>query len=146
MNWIVYTHILSACAWIGGSILLFGLGLFLKEPSAKSAVYNAIGPFYGYFETLWLVILVITGISLGKTYGLMAMLWTDSPLAYLVEIKLALVATLILLTLIHLVIAFSTHGKSRTPMQHWLSRGSSMGIFILNLIILEVAGQIRDML
>lgn len=146
MNWIVYTHILSACAWIGGSILLFGLGLFLKEPSAKSAVYNAIGPFYGYFETLWLVILVVTGIWVGETFGLMEMMGTGSPLGRLIEIKLALVAVLILLTLIHLTIAFRTHGKSRTTLQHWLSRGSSMGIFILNLIILEVAGQIRDML
>jgi len=147
MPWILYIHILAACAWIGGSIVLFGLGLFLKDKSTQNAVYGAIGPFYGYFETAWLVILITTGFLLGEYYELFSLIGNDdSELASFVTTKMLLVFALSLATLIHLYIAFSTHQKTRSLRQKLLSRGGSLAIFILNLAILWVAMNIRTLL
>ncbi|MDD4854608.1 MAG: hypothetical protein PHQ22_03055 [Sulfuricurvum sp.] len=147
MPWILYIHILAACAWIGGSIVLFGLGLFLKDKSTQDAVYGAIGPFYGYFETGWLLMLIATGFLLGEHYELFSLIGNgDSELAYYFTTKMILVSALSLATLIHLYIAFSTHQKTRSLRQKLLSRGGSMAIFILNLAILWVAMNIRTLL
>lgn len=147
VSWILYIHILAACAWIGGSIVLFGLGLFLKDKSTQDAVYSAIGPFYGYFETAWLLILIVTGFLLGEYYQLFSLIGNDAGLlAYYVTTKMVLVSALSLATLIHLYIAFSTHQKIRSLRQKLLSRGGSMAIFILNLAILWVAMNIRTLL
>lgn len=147
MAWILYIHILAACAWIGGSIVLFGLGVFLKDKTTQEAVYGIIGPFYGYFETVWLIILISTGLLLGKNYELFSLIGdTQSDLSSLITIKAALVLALSLATIIHLYIAFSTHKKSRSLHQKLISRGGSLAIFILNLAILWVAMQIRTLL
>lgn len=147
MPWILYLHILAACAWIGGSIVLFGLGLFIKEKATQNAVYGAIGPFYGYFETVWLVILITTGIILANHYSLFGLIGnSDSELARLITFKIALVALLSVATIVHLFIAFATHTKNRTLSQMLLSRGSSLAIFLFNLIILWVAMNIRTLL
>lgn len=147
MPWILYLHILAACAWIGGSIVLFGLGLFIKDKVTQNAVYGAIGPFYGYFETVWLVILIITGVILANHYGLFGLIGnSDSELAHLITLKITLVALLSVATIVHLFIAFATHAKDRTLLQMLLSRGSSLAIFLLNLIILWVAMNIRGLL
>lgn len=147
MNWILYIHILSACAWIGGSIMLFGLGVFIKDKSAQDSVYGIIGPFYGYFETVWLLILIATGLFLGKNYDLFALIGIGTnELAYYVTIKIILVSILSFMTLIHLYIAFSTHKKTLSLHQMLFSRGSSLSIFILNLAILWVAMNIRTLL
>jgi hypothetical protein len=60
--------------------------------------------------------------------------------------KVYLVIVLTMLTFVHLVIAFKTHMISRTKWQQFLSRGSSLGIFFLNLIILWYAIGVRSML
>ncbi|MGZ5209053.1 MAG: hypothetical protein ACXWB0_08560 [Sulfuricurvum sp.] len=147
MTWILYIHILAACAWIGGSIVLFGLGVFLKDKATQEAVYSVIGPFYGYFETVWLVILITTGLLLGKHYALFSLIGNDqSDLASFITIKALLVLALSLATMIHLYIAFSTHKKGRSMRQKLLSRGGSLAIFILNLAILWVAMNIRTLL
>lgn len=147
MTWILYIHILAACAWIGGSILLFGLGVFLKDKETQEKVYGAIGPFYGYFETVWLLILIGTGFILGGHYNLLPLAGSDgSDLAYYVTLKMVLVGGLALATLIHLYIAFSTHKSTRSLSEQILSRGGSLAIFILNLGILWVAITIRTML
>jgi uncharacterized membrane protein len=147
MAWILYLHILAACAWIGGSIVLFGLGLFIKDKSVQHTVYSVIGPFYGYFETVWLVILITTGIILANHYSLFVMVGnSDSELACLITLKITLVSLLSIATLTHLYIAFATHTKNRTYSQNLLSRGSSLAIFFLNLTILWVAMNIRTLL
>jgi uncharacterized membrane protein len=147
MPWILYLHILAACAWIGGSIVLFGLGLFIKDKVTQNVVYGAIGPFYGYFETVWLVILIITGIMLANHYALFGLIGnSDSELGRLIALKIALVALLSVATIVHLFIAFATHTKNRTYSQNLLSRGSSLAIFFLNLTILWVAMNIRTLL
>jgi uncharacterized membrane protein len=146
MTWILYIHILAACSWIGGSILLFALGVFLKDPATQEAVYGAIGPFYGYFETVWLVVLITTGLIMGEYYNLFTLLGSQGDLAQAVEIKLLLVVALTIATIVHLIIAFSTHKKTRTFYQKLLSRGGSMAIFLLNLAILWFAMEIRTLL
>ncbi len=147
MSWILYIHILSACAWIGGSIVLFGLGLFLKDKATQEAVYGTIGPFYGYFETGWLLILITTGFLLGEHYELFSLIGNfDTDLATYITIKIALVFALSIATLIHLYIAFSTHQKMRSLRQKLLSRGGSLAIFVLNLAILWVAMNLRTLL
>lgn len=147
MTWILYVHILAACSWIGGSILLFGLGLFLKDKKVQHHVYSAIGPFYGYFETLWLLILISTGTAMGEHYALFPLVGTlQNDLGYYVTMKVLLVAGLSAATLLHLYIAFSTHQKTRTLRQTLLSRGGSLSIFIFNLAILWAAMNIRTLL
>lgn len=147
MAWVLYIHILAACAWVGGSIVLFGLGFFLKDEAAQEEVYGAIGPFYGYFETAWLLILLSTGILLGKQYELFPLVGeVNSALAYYMTTKIALVSALSLATILHLYIAVSTHKKTRSLYQKLLSRGGSLAIFVLNLVILWVAMNIRTLL
>ncbi|MFZ3052495.1 MAG: hypothetical protein WA099_03735, partial [Sulfuricurvum sp.] len=103
MPWILYIHILAACAWIGGSIVLFGLGVFLKDKSTQDAVYGAIGPFYGYFETVWLVILIATGVLLGEHYELFSLIGqAHSELATYFTAKIVMVLMLSLATFVHL--------------------------------------------
>lgn len=146
MTWILYIHILSACAWIGGSIVLFGLGVFIRDRATQEVVYNSIGPFYGYFETVWLLILISTGFVLGNHFQLFSVMHTDTALGHYVAWKLVLVSLLSIATMLHLYIAFATHKTTRTLLQKLLSRGGSLAIFLLNLAILWVAISIRSSL
>lgn len=146
MTWILYIHILAACAWIGGSIVLFGLGVFIRDKSTQDSVYGAIGPFYGYFESVWLLLLITTGFVLAGEYNLFQVSGDGSELGMWVHWKMALVGLISLATLVHLYIAFATHGKKRSRMETLLSRGGSLSIFLLNLGILAVAIQIRTIL
>ena len=145
---VLYTHILAATAWIGGSLLLFALGILLRDRQAQKQVYAHLGPLYGYFETFWLVILWITGLTMFFHFGFPDVFThaPDSQLARLMHVKLMIVGTLTLLTIVHMTIAFKTHGVERTPLQNVLSRGSSMLIFLLNLVIIWYAIGIRDAL
>ncbi|WP_310438954.1 hypothetical protein [Sulfuricurvum sp.] len=146
MHIILYLHILAACAWIGGGLLLFGLGIFIREKEIQERIYGAIGPFYGYFESVWLLILITTGFVLAGQYNLFQVSGDGSELGSWVHRKMVLVGLISLATLVHLYIAFATHGKKRTRMETLLSRGGSLSIFLLNLAILAVAIQIRTIL
>ena len=145
---ILYIHILSATAWVGGSLLLFALGILLRDKEAQKNVYAHLGPIYGYFETFWLILLWITGLIMFFHFGIDSVMVNapDSELANLMNKKLIIVAILTILTVIHMTIAFKTHTKERTPLQNFISRGSSMMIFLLNLIIVWYAIGIRDLL
>lgn len=146
MSIILYLHILAACAWIGGSILLFGLGIFIREKEMQDRIYGAIGPFYGYFETVWLVILIVTGFVLAGQYNLFQASGDGSELGMWIQRKMILVGLISMATLVHLYVAFATYGKKRTGLKTFLSRGGSLSIFLLNLAILAVAIQIRMIL
>lgn len=148
MHFVLYIHILSATAWIGGSLLLFALGVLLRDKAAQQQTYEYLGPIYGWFEVFWLVSLWITGTILYLHHGFHEVFKYayDSELSQMMHHKVYLVAVLTILTIVHLVIAFRTHMLARTRWQQLLSRGSSLGIFILNLIILWYAIGIRSML
>ena len=143
---VLYTHILAATAWIGGSLLLFALGILLRDREAQKQVYAHLGPLYGYFETFWLIILWATGLTMFFHFGFPQVFAhaPDSELARLMHVKLMIVGALTLLTIVHMTIAFKTHGIERTKLQQILSRGSSMAIFLLNLVIIWYAIGIRD--
>jgi len=148
MQIILYIHILSATAWIGGSLLLFALGIFLRDKQAQNNVYKHLGPLYGYFESVWLVSLLTTGTLLYMHHGFADIFVNamDSDLAQIMIRKVFLVGFLTLITIIHMIIAFKTHTKSRTKLQNIISRGSSLLIFFLNFIILWYAMQLRSLL
>jgi len=145
---ILYIHILSATAWIGGSLLLFALGILLRDREAQKSVYAHLGPIYGYFETFWLTLLWATGLVMFSYFGIDDVMLhaPSSDLAEVMSVKLLLVVLLTLFTVIHMIIAFRTHTTYRTPLQNFISRGSSMMIFLLNLIILWYAIDIRNLL
>ncbi len=143
----LYIHILAATAWIGGALLLFALGIVMRDKEAQKQVYHHIGPIYGYFETVWLVLLWITGIILFYHYNIWdIMTQTDSQLAYAIDHKLRYVALITILTIIHMYIALKTHTKERTKLQHIISRASSLIIFFANLGILWFAVVVRNIL
>jgi hypothetical protein len=60
--------------------------------------------------------------------------------------KLYLVAIIMVMTVIHMTISLMTITKEKTFVQKILSRGSSMGILLLNLWVLHYAMVLRDIL
>ncbi len=148
MDIVLYIHLLAATVWIGGSVFLFALGVFLRDKEAQKRVYFHVGPIYGYVESVWLTILIISGLWMFFHLGLDRIFTEGHPqsIVYILKIKLSLVALIAVATVVHMYIAFKTNGKERTPMQKLLSRGSSMAIFLLNLLILWFAMQLRNFL
>jgi len=144
---ILYTHILSATAWIGGSLFLFALGILLRDKNAQTEVYNRIGPIYGIFESFFLVSLLTTGSIMFMHFNLQDIVYTqDTPLAHAMKTKLYIVVLITFATIVHLYISFKMHKKTRSTTQKIISRGSSLGIFVLNLAILWYAMSLRTIL
>lgn len=146
---VLYIHILAATAWIGGALLLFLLGIFIKDIEAQEQTYEHLGPFYGYFESFWLIVLLLTGGTLFNSFNLIDVLTLDineSRLGYLMAHKLVYVGTITFLTVVHMSIALKTHKKERSKLQKIVSRGSSLMIFFLNLGVLWFAIQLRHIL
>ncbi len=143
----LFTHILAAAAWIGGSILLFGMGVYFRDKEAQQTVYYYIGPFYGYFELIVLTILLITGgyfihaLSIGEV-----LLHPDMPLAKYLYVKITLVTLITISTIIHMYISLKAHGRDRTLKEKLVSRATSLAIFFLNLGILWYAIKIRNLI
>ncbi len=148
MGWELHLHMVAAIAWIGGAFFMFLLGVSLRKKEDQDAVYPRIGPIYGYFETGALVILLITGYMMINNNGLLSILFSNvtNEVVDALRIKLQIVAVIFLLTLIHMTISMLTLNKAKTPTQKLFSKGSSMGIFLLNLIVLHYAMVLRDIL
>ncbi len=143
----LFLHILAASAWIGGAILLFGMGLYFREKEVQNVVYYHIGPFYGYFELIVLLILLSTGgyfiyaLSIGEI-----VMHPEMAIAKYFYIKISLVLLITLSTIIHMYISLKAHGRERTIRERIVSRATSMSIFILNLGILWYAIKIRELM
>ena len=148
LSWVLHVHILAAIAWIGGSIFMFALGISMRDKKAQKSVYPYIGPIFGYFEVVALMFLLSTGSYMITDYGLIELLFTDyhSEVIDALRTKLWIVLVLLIVTVIHFVIALKTNNTERTPLQHFISRASSMLIFFLNLFVLHFAMVIRDIL
>jgi uncharacterized membrane protein len=144
----IHIHLIAAIAWIGGSIFMFVLGVTLLDKEKQKQVYPHIGPIFGYFELVSIVILLLTGTVMIVDNGLYHMLLThdDNVIVQTLRTKLIIVAIIIVATIIHFFIAFRTNGKERTKLQNIISRGSSLLIFFLNLFVLHYAIMIRSML
>jgi len=148
MGWAIHLHLIAAIAWIGGGFFMFLLGVSLRKKEDQDAVYPLIGPLYGYFETGALIILLITGYTMISSNGLLDILFSNlsNEVIDALRIKLYIVAVIVVMTIIHMTISMLTLHKVKTPFQRFLSKGSSMGIFILNLIVLHYAMVLRDIL
>ena len=149
MGWEIHIHLIAAVSWIGGSVFMFVLGISLKDKEDQQAVYPRVGPIFGYFEIGSLVTLLITGTIMIMNNGLIDILFDTDIHNIVIDAlrqKLIIVAIMTLITIIHTIIAFRTNGKERTKLEMIISRGSSMGIFILNFIVLHYAIVIRDSL
>ncbi len=148
MGWAIHMHLIAAIAWIGGAFFMFVLGVSLRRKEDQEAVYPRIGPIYGYYETMSLIILVTTGVIMITNNGLIHLLFSNitNEVLEALRIKLSLVAVITVMTIVHMWISFKTLNTTKSPMQHFLSKASSMGIFILNLVILHYAMVLRDIL
>ena len=148
MNAILHFHLIAAIAWIGGGFLMFVLGITLRNKEDQDAVYPRIGPIYGYYETGALIILLITGITMIYHNGLLSILFSNvtNEVIDALRTKLYVVSVIVVLTIIHMTVSMMTIDKVKTPTQRLLSKGSSMGIFLLNLVVLHYAMILRDIL
>ena len=148
MGWEIHLHLVAAIAWIGGAFFMFLLGVSLRKKEDQEAVYPIIGPIYGYFETGALVVLLFTGYTMIYNNGLIDILFSNisNEVIDALRIKLYFVAVIFVLTVIHMTISMMTLHKVKTPFQRFLSKGSSMGIFLLNLVVLHYAMVLRDIL
>ena len=127
---------------------MFILGVSLRDKEGQNEVYPRIGPIYGYFEVVALIILLITGYLMIDQNGLLTILFSDisNEVMDALRMKLYIVAVIIVMTAIHMTISLMTIYKEKTLMQKFLSRGSSMGILLLNLWVLHYAMVLRDIL
>jgi uncharacterized membrane protein len=148
MGWALHLHLVAAIAWIGGGFLMFMLGITLRHKEDQDAVYPRIGPIYGYYETGALIILLITGTTMIYYNGLLDILFSNvtNEVIDALRTKLYVVAVIVILTIIHMTVSMMTIHKVKTPIQKLLSKGSSMGIFLLNLVVLHYAMVLRDIL
>ena len=127
---------------------MFILGMSLRDKEGQEAVYPRIGPIYGYFEVVALIILLITGYKMIDQNGLITILFSDitNEVIDALRTKLYLVAIIMVMTVIHMTISLMTITKEKTVTQKILSRSSSMGILLLNLWVLHYAMVLRDIL
>lgn len=147
-NIILYIHIIAAATWVGGGLLLFGMGIYFKDPKVQNTIYSHIGPFYGYFQLIWITTLIITGALLLNQHDIYTMIGTDtfeqSRFAELLYRKLMIVALVVIATAVHMYISLKAHGRERTKLEKIISRGSSMIIFIFNFSIIWYAMNISQ--
>ncbi len=149
MGWAIHLHLLAAVSWIGGSVFLFVLGISLKDKNDQKAVYPRIGPIYGFFEITALFLLLISGTIMIFNNGLVEILFDmdiHNKVIDALRIKLIFVAILAIMTVVHSIIALKTLHIAKTPIEKFFSRGASMGIFLLNFVVLHFAIVIRDIL
>ena len=148
MGWALHLHLVAAIAWIGGGFLMFMLGITLRNKEDQDAVYPRIGPIYGYYETGALIILLLTGTTMIYYNGLLDILFSNvtNEVIDALRTELYVVSVIVVLTIIHMTVSMMTIHKVKTPIQKLLSKGSSMGIFLLNLVVLHYAMVLRDIL
>ena len=149
LGWEIHFHLVAALSWIGGSVFMFVLGISLKDKEDQKAVYPRIGPIFGYFEIGALIILLTTGTLMIINNGLIHILFDESVnnvVTTALRGKLILVGIMTIITVVHTTIAFRSNNRERSKLEMLLSRASSMGIFILNFLVLHYAIIIRDIL
>ena len=149
MGWSIHLHLVAAISWIGGSMFMFVLGISLRNKEDQKLVYPRIGPIFGFFEIVVLILLIATGIWMIFENNMIHVLFNFDAHSQVIDAlreKLFLVTIMTFITIVHTIIAFRTNGKERTKLETIVSRGSSMGIFIMNFIVLHYAIVLRDIL
>ncbi len=147
-NIILFIHIIAAATWVGGGLLLFGMGIYFKDPKVQNTIYTAIGPFYGYFQLIWITTLIITGLLLLNQHDIYSVFLTsefkESEFGVLLYRKLSIVFLVVCATALHMYISLKAHGRERTQKEKIISRGSSMIIFLFNFSIIWYAMNISQ--
>jgi uncharacterized membrane protein len=140
-------HIIGASTWIGGSMLLFALGVAMRDKEAQKLVYYHIGPIYGYFESIVLALLLTTGSYLYYVNGFHANpeLFTYE-LGFMMHIKIAFVVVITVATVVHMIVSLRANGREKTFKEKLIARGTSLLIFLLNFVILWLAKEVRNIL
>lgn len=143
INILLFIHIIAAATWVGGGMLLFGMGIYFKDPKVQHTIYSHIGPFYGYFQLIWITILIITGLLLLQQHDIYKVIlepsFQESRFGELLYRKLFIVLLVVLATTVHMIISLKNHGKERTKTEKLISRASSMFIFLFNFSIIWYA-------
>jgi len=143
---VFYFHLLAATSWIGGSMFLFALGIGMRDKQAQKKVYYYIGPLYGYFESVMLAILLTTGGYMMMKKNLLEVIGAGGTFESVLVSKIILVGFITFATIVHMYISMSAHGRERSNIEKFISRGTSLMIFVLNLFILWFAIQLRNFL
>ncbi len=148
MGWSIHLHLVAAIAWIGGGFFMFALGVMLRDKSDQQAVYPRVGPIYGWYETLSLIILISTGLMMIYDNGLIWEIFSTShnKIVDSLRLKLILVLVVVVLTVLHMSVSLKANGREKSRREFFISKTSSMGIFILNLVILHYAMVLRSSL
>ncbi len=148
MDYFIHFHLFAAIAWIGGSIFMFVLGVTLTDKQKQKEVYPHVGPIFGYFELVSLIILLFTGVLMITNDGLYDLIFSDdtSRVVELLRNKLWLVLSLVIATAIHFFVAFRTNNRERSNIENFISRASSLFIFFVNLFVLHYAIMIRSII
>ena len=148
MGIFIHIHLIAAISWIGGSIFMFVLGVSLRDKEKQKQVYPHIGPIFGYFEIVSILLLLGTGTVMIVNDGLLDLLFSNDHTLVIETLrkKLWIVFIIVLATIVHFIIAFKTNNTERTQLQNFISRGSSLLIFFLNLFVLHYAIVIRSIM
>jgi hypothetical protein len=139
-------------AWVGSSIFIFVLGMWLQKTNKNKMkeILSIVAPIFGIFELVVLFILLISGVFLIANNGLLMALFLGGTedISTISNLKIKLLFTFLLLvaTFVHYFIAFKTNTKTRTKFQNIISRTTSMLVLILNFIIVYFAILLRDVL
>lgn len=143
---ILYIHIIAAATWVGGGLLLFGMGIYFKDPKVQETIYSHIGPFYGYFQLIWITLLIITGLLLLNQHNIYEVFFTkefqETELGTILFRKLTIVFFVVLSTILHMYISLKAHKRVRTKIEKIISRASSLFIFTFNFSIIWYAMKI----
>lgn len=119
---ILYLHLLAMAFFVGGQ-LVFGLAVvpvLRADPDPERTRMRAVARRFGYGSLVALGVLLITGWAMASHYDL----WDSSTLQW----KLALVALVIALTLVHL----------RRPKLHALQGAILLGSLVIVWLGLEL--------
>lgn len=147
-NIILFIHIIAAATWVGGGLLLFGMGIYFKDPKVQHTIYSHIGPFYGYFQLIWITLLIVTGLLLLNQHQLYSILLSNdfsaSRFGELLHRKLFIVLLVVCATALHMYISLKAHGRERTKKEKIISRASSLFIFLFNFSIIWYAMNISQ--
>lgn len=147
-NLILFVHIISAATWVGGGLLLFGMGIYFKDPKVQTVIYSHIGPFYGYFQLIWITLLIITGLLLLNQHNLYSIIldeeFRNTQFGILLYRKLFIVFLVVIATIVHMYISLKAHNRERTKKEKMISRASSLFIFLFNFSIIWYAMNISQ--
>jgi uncharacterized membrane protein len=118
---VLYLHLLAMAFFVGGQILLAGAVIPVERANPDPERLRAIARRFGYGTLIALAVLLATGVALASHFDL----WDSRTL----QIKLGLVAAVLVLTVVHL----------RHPRAHALQAAIFLGSLAIVWLGLDLA-------